>query len=910
MSQVAVVYIPHQFGKPQEFKVPAGTRFREIVESCLILDARQRPANLTVYANENQILPNAWTAKPKAKDREGNPISVIVIGLAAGGQGGSRKILANAVLLAAVAAGAIISGGTLLPAIGPLTAAQVSALGAGLVVAAGSIAARFIAPPPTLGAQKEQEDPGIAGIGGNPLQLEEHLPTVFGFMRVSPPIISSPGLISENDNQRALVCYGVQGRFDRDAPLINGASLDDMVTNGTATVQYQEGVTSDGAMSHEAAKTYVIQPGAEMQNFILDPDGGSTMVPTRNNLATDIPAWQQFTTGGPTTAWWIDLVWPGGIVKTNDGEIAAVGVRVEFRVKGQTTWRKGPVFHFKDDKPAGAMMRQFIRFEIAADPGGSLVAADADFNCFLAMRRTGAVYTSDAYFTDKGSDVSNHVNITEDGATVYLNPASGFSSSVAYEVRIKRSLAFQYDKFTHGSNIYQWNGDSTLAIFFDAIIDGGIRKATIGQTKYSSTMAIERFQTIDKNSNAFTLTGLQVWKAALSIINKQVQSFSIVLKSKFRTWNGSAWSAANSVTATQNPAAIALAILLGTNGINAKPVPTSKIDMNAFGAWYTHCVNKGLKCNMVWEGGRPIMEALAVVAACGGARIVRKPEWSPIIESDRRAETPVQTITGLNSRGFSFTKDLNDLPEAIRFEYLDETDDFNAKTVLIAAPGFTTGTATRVDGMKLEGVTTLAQATYLGNLYLRQLYWRPATYSVQMPLEGLWARPGDIVAVNTDVLFSGHKPSRIKSFTKSGSNVTKIQLEDPLNVAQIIDEENALDDIAIPDPVSAAGVVIKLLNKTTIRGQVVQGANDNELQFVTPFLDPGPSSLAAGCHVGAGGWNKEYRRMVLTQIEWTDSPTIVTLTLVDQAVLIHGQGGNFNSIPSNPTESQIYGLAA
>lgn len=879
--KVAVSVKEHPFAPLRQFSVPYGTTCEDIIDRAGLTEIARR--NVGLMLNDVVIAPECWRlVRPKAYDRYGFPIVVLVMDVPQGGRS-TRKVLSTAVTLAFTAAAAAVSFGTLAPAAFGLTAAQTSALAAFGLATVGSIAGALLAPPPIVPKEREQREPTIAGIAGNPLRPLEYLPYAVGFMRVSPALIAVPWFQSTTERQRALACYGMAGLYESSDFLINGTPIENFTLIDT---EVQDGETSDGPMSHDAAKTGVPQAGNELSNFILDTDGGSTNVPLANQDDGDWPQWQYFTTSGPATQWWFDLVWPGGILKTNDGAVAAMAFRVEFRRKGDSTWIHGPVIHIKDNKQGGTFLRQSIKFIIGSEPSG-ITPEETDWNTFVAMWVTGVgqsfVYQANAYFIGTGT-LAAHASVTPDGAEIYLDPMQ-FARDV-YEVRIMRSLAFQYSEFEWDTPIYTWNSDALYANFFEAFDDSGTLKVRIGQTKYQSSVSVERFQTIDDDLPAFDFSGKNVWKCGLGIYNKTVDSFSALLKSKFPIWDGNDW---NTIAETQNPAAICLGILLGHNGLNADPVSVDDIEWEEFQDWYEYCEAQGLTCNIAFAGGNAAETDARTVAAAGAAKLYRWPKYYPIIERDRSADPPVQVLTSLNSRDLEIAKGFDDLPHGLRIEWLDETNDFReGEPREIYAPGYDAGNATRINSPRFEGPTTAAQVDYLGNLMLKQIWYRTRTYTTTVFQEWLIAKPGALMAANHNVVDPGHFQAYIADdgVETSGGFVTGLRLVEPINLAMVVEEANSLDDIPPPGEVSHAGCVIRLADGTSITANCQQGDNDHHIVFPVPFADPGPDDLKADCIVGFGGMGREYRRLILIDVKPQAGETAV-LTLVDEAPEIH-----------------------
>lgn len=879
---IAVTVREHAFGTARQFRVNEGSTFAAIVVLADLSDVQQNVVG--IFLNDHLIDPKVWhCAKPKASDRYGHPVHILLVPIPKGGNN-SRKIIAQSIMFAAIAAAAIVSGGTLLPALGPLTAAQVSALGAAGIVAAGSLTAQFVAPPPITPKDRKQIEASSAGIAANQLAPNENLQAVFGFARISPNLIAPPFMQFHDDRLRALACFGVAGRYAVPVAgdiLVNGIDIDNF---DDADYELQRGLTSDGAMSHDAAGCGVQQGGAELTSFVLDPDAGSGSPALRNQSDPDgdKPQWQYFISSGTCTQFRFQISWPGGIVRTEDGSIAAVPVRIEFRRKGSPTWLKCPVLHFKDNR-LGGFLRQEVQVIFAS---GGTSGEEPDYPCFLASRTTSPgkswVYNAEAYFDNGVDDIADNVTLTQDGAMIFLETAT--YPLDAYEFRIMRGAVFKEANFEYAGSTYTYNADANFANFFDYFNDSGTFKVRIDQTQYQSTTLVERVVTLDDVNPPFSLpAGSQVWKMAIGVVDKTVDSLSVMLRSEFPVWDGSDW---DTIVATNNPAALCRAIIVGSNLLNARPPGLSKIEDDVFEAWFDHCVDQELACNLIWENGGTAEALLATIAACGSARLVRRPKWAPIIEYDRSSEDPTQTITGLNSSGMSVTKPFSDPPHAWRVEYRDEADDFREKNVIVYAPGFTIANSNRIDSVRFDGVTNEDGVVVLATRALRQIYFRPQTYSTNMPLQSVWMKPGDLVATNHDVIFSGHQQARIRQVNLSGGEVISIEMEEPINIANIIEMANGLDDIEILDPVSAAGAIIKLSDGTSITTEVAQGVDEHTIDIVNPFADPGSVMLKEGCEVGFGGLGKEYRRMIVTQISPAQRKQAL-VTLVDEAQEIH-----------------------
>jgi len=343
-------------------------------------------------------------------------------------------------------------------------------------------------------------------------------------------------------------------------------------------------------------------------------------------------------------------------------------------------------------------------------------------------------------------------------------------------------------------------------------------------------------------------------------------------------WNGSIWSA-NEVP-TQNPAALYRQLLLG--GGNADPITGDVIDEGALTSWYETCDSNSYHCNVILSGGR-VGEAKQLIATCGYAS-PRDAETSGVIQDRNTTSEPVRyAITPVNSEDQGTSHAIARVPDAIRAEFADESDQYALAQVIVYRAGVTAQTAKLFETINYPGFTNLAKVTARATFDLKQATVRQVRYRRKMGLEGFTLKRGDLVGLNDDVLDGDKAAGWITAVTVEAGNIVSITLDNimPWSAATDIEQIDDIEAIAdIVNPSAPMGVGIRIPGQDVLLKQVSDVSDSNVCTFTTPFADDG--SIEVDQLVVVGQWGHVMRRCKVMSVVPTGFETRV-LELADEA---------------------------
>lgn len=513
----------------------------------------------------------------------------------------------------------------------------------------------------------------------------------------------------------------------------------------------------------------------------------------------------------------------------------------------------------------------YYKFTFEANNGAANEAlALWDFQLYTTDVNGGSFEDSGAYF-----DVDNlarHVDLTSDGAEVYLQTAT-FPRGT-YEIRVKRGIALKTGILDPSG--YTYSGSVNNSNFFDYYTASGRHKVSIGQTNYNADGNIDRITTVEYAAPVDT-DGI-AW-IVVDMKNAAIESISATFASYARVWDGSVWLDTPQVTA--NPAALYRSVLLGW--ANADPVPGEIIDEDALAAWFDRCDTAAHQCNAI-ASGLTVAQVLQLIASCGYASPRLSNVWSVVEDYDRSADAVTMMITPLNSRDLGTTNPGQRLPHAIQAEYADETDSYAVKHVTVYADGYSAATATLIERVTYTGFTNSAKVTARAEFDLKTARLRTARYVRELGWDGYLLKRGDLVGLADDVLDLNQAYARIASVQTSAGNVVSVTVDAVMPFSTGQGDVVAVSDITsladILDPDQAMGLAIRLEDGTVLLKQVSEVTDSNVCTFSTPFADTGV--VVAGLLVAAGVHGRVVRRCMVLSIEPTGIDSM-RVTLADEA---------------------------
>lgn len=877
---VAARFDPFRAEPERVFEAEPGLTLQEIVERCHPPEWFPAVGHVAIRtaAGVAEVMPENWC---RVRPKPGVAVAVVALPRGGGGgRNGGKNVLVTVAAIAVLAAATAISGGLLGPAGLGLFGAAFAAgglgatlLGAGVGIV-GSLAINALAPPPVapnVAAAEAGADTAaqrIAGVNGNVLSRGAQVPCVVGTMVASPPLLARPYTSYVNGDQYAHAIVGLWGRHAIANIKINGT---DVALVPDLELETFEGLVTDAKIT--VAPNTVIEDRTigQLSEFKLNRSDPTVVVDT-GNAAECFPQWHYATTDGSADRIIIRATFPSGIVWNDAGsgtqKDLGVPLRIAMRKVGDVSWINLPEIHFTDSAATVKAITQNIVIDWESRQPNQRQTVNADYHTYRVYGYTGGgggSWTPDAFFQQGATDYTPaNASIGTDGVTFHL--ADSTFPRGQYEVRVMRGLA--YEPIVTGATSHPGR-----------LFDSADTTVPFSQLDKVSALYVETFQTFRR---AYPLNQTQpLTLIAIKGRGLQLESISATFTSYAPIWTGSAWD--TTASQTSNPAAIYRRMLIDYHAITGKLPDALRDDAN-LGAWYDQCVSRGLTVNAVLAGGT-LQENLQLVAAAGWAVPLYGQKWGVVMERDRSAETPVQLMTPLNGRGLVWQKTFETVPHAIAAEFVDASQDYKLRDdVFIYRTGYDALTATDYQTVNYQGITSEAAARARAELDLGQLLYRRTTYKLDIWIEHLMARRGDLVLLSHDSLGTRYAFSRIKAVTTSAGNIVSVTLDEaielPSGPGDLFSLANLFTAGDLFQNFTSAAVAIRHSTGQAITYAVNDPAGGAVLTFVTPFADPG--TIVPGCFAAIGALGLATRRCLVFDVQRTDLET-ATVTLVDEA---------------------------
>jgi len=296
--------------------------------------------------------------------------------------------------------------------------------------------------------------------------------------------------------------------------------------------------------------------------------------------------------------------------------------------------------------------------------------------------------------------------------------------------------------------------------------------------RYTHTAILHTLTGYNNTNPATDPPNSKIAKTALTIkaskqLNGQIEGINALVQTWCRDWNGSTW---NNYAATSNPASLYLYVL--THPGNPQRVLDSeidaKIDLAKLQYWHSYCnaqrsivlngvnYNYKFEFNSVLGDQRSVLDVLRDICAAGrGSPAMVDGRWSVVIDEPK--PTVVQHFTPHNSWGFESTRGLPRLPDALKIQYYDETQDYQTAEIIVSYADKNVNTAELFETISLPGVTNKAAAADHARWHLAQAKLRSEVYTLNTDIEYIVCNRGDRVKVMHDVPMWGLGSGRIKN---------------------------------------------------------------------------------------------------------------------------------------------------
>lgn len=254
-----------------------------------------------------------------------------------------------------------------------------------------------------------------------------------------------------------------------------------------------------------------------------------------------------------------------------------------------------------------------------------------------------------------------------------------------------------------------------------------------------------------------------------------VDRINMIAEAYHQVWNGADWVSQK----TSNPAWIYMDPCVG-------PAASSPMDKDAkfykdeLKSWADWCTNNGVEFNAVIDAATNKFELMKTIAATGRAAFSNRSGKYTVVR-DTLQSTPTQLFTPRNAWGFSGNRNFQRMPHALRVRWTNPDAGWQQDESIVYADGYDENTATIFEILQLRGCTNYEQAWKQGRYHLLDMKYRRETYGLNVDIENLACRRGDMVHVAHHVVRAGLQSARVKSLvTDVNGDATQLALDAPV----------------------------------------------------------------------------------------------------------------------------------
>lgn len=832
----------------------------------------------TVSLNGHVVPRDLW-AKVYPRPSEVGTDLIFQVAVQGGKQGGAKQIFAFVAALALVFVTQGIAGGSLAKFLGAKFAAGTAGarLAAAGVSIVGGLAVNALSSVPVSGASVVGSDQTAttlnpASVRGNVLQQNAAIPAVIGTRKIFPPFLAEPIVEMVGQDEIITAILGLAGPHKLETIRVGDALASDAGTD--LSILTYDGLPESPKIDipDRYGKTFTI--GAEMSTHGVKASDGA-------NYAGPLPIWHSFSTAENPNESWLHLYIAGLVKDDISTEALRIPFRIRMKLRGASTWRELPEFHYKDNSQSQKRIQ--IKFMFGEAFGAGLPVPPAT-NGWVEARKTvplsgGGSWACDSYFSaGSGNDVykdgtqatTNLRNILLIDNTMYVWLDAADWTPGIYDVQIIRGATFRDSQFVSSS--YELNG--SIQDFYD-VPPGDLmplsRSGLIDRVTLVRCVNIRYQQPINEKNLALIY---------ITAKNREVDETSVVASGYVRDYDGTKWG---SMITTSNPAPHFRNILTGS--LNSDPLPEVMLWEQSLIEWRQFCIDEDLTCDLILEGGS-IFEILRIIASCGFASPYQSEIWGVIIDKDRSDEPPEQTFTPRNSNNYSVRKMFNRLAAGLRPNYKDQDYEYTGKQIIVYADDANSSDAL-TEQVEYLGIVKRSKIERRAKIDLRQARMRAALHSFNTNIASLAIRRGSLIAVANDVIMQYQNQSaRITSVTLGGSGfVTEITIDSPVT---IYDEADLYDvsDFYLTDDVYLIGMISGIAIRNSLgvltRHRVDMVTGETSTITLLEPIEIDPDKYKPGNLVIVGTIEREYRRLIVTDIQYTEKK-IATITAVDEA---------------------------
>lgn len=239
-------------------------------------------------------------------------------------------------------------------------------------------------------------------------------------------------------------------------------------------------------------------------------------------------------------------------------------------------------------------------------------------------------------------------------------------------------------------------------------------------------------------------------------LNGTVSQLSYLGSAYAYYWNGSAWVWGK----TSNPAHWMMDFAKGRRDTNGRllygiGLADNQIDLAGLAVWANFCANEGLSFNAVLDRNQTAADVITAIARCGFA----SPTWATGKLGavwDARNATPVAAfgMSNIIRGSFEVSYITEQLAEEIIVRYVNPAKDWTQDEVRVTVPGVST--PTRTSTVDLFGCANTSMAGKFANYLAAQQYYRKRRVKWECDFEGFVCQRGDVVLLSHDLTQWGY----------------------------------------------------------------------------------------------------------------------------------------------------------
>lgn len=284
-------------------------------------------------------------------------------------------------------------------------------------------------------------------------------------------------------------------------------------------------------------------------------------------------------------------------------------------------------------------------------------------------------------------------------------------------------------------------------------------------SRYSGTTRLDYVQTIIEDSLSYpglSLLGINAL-ATDQLSGGQPTVTALVTRKTVDVFDGMNWVKKSAC----NPAWVCWDII--ANSYYGGQIDPSRVIYSDFASWADYCDSKGIECNLYFDSDMSVIQALNNVSSLGRAIVVQKgTSFSAIVD---RPMEPVQLFNVANICSDTFVEtflETKDRANVIEVTYFDADRDYTRQIVEIRDISYnTTQTALNRSQVTLYGCTDRQQAIQQGKFLLNCNKYLLRTVNFDANIDSIGCMVGDIIWVQHDLTEWGYGGRLLEAGTRS-----------------------------------------------------------------------------------------------------------------------------------------------